>query len=203
MELEKKKQVIGITGGIASGKSKVCRYLTELCGLPVINLDQICKQLLEPAAPGWLALQNLTSGKFLSGGEGSAIDRQAFRNALFSDKQFRDQVDGLLHPLARSEMAARIARIESSVLVEIPLLFEAGWQHDVDLVLVVYTDREVQLQRLVKRDRVSLHQAEQAVAAQLSLTEKAEQADYVIDNSLGWENTCQQLQNLADCLCCS
>jgi dephospho-CoA kinase len=195
-------QVIGITGGIASGKSKVCHYLAELCQLPVINLDELCRQLLQPGAPGWLAIEELTGEKFLSAEPGREIDRQAFRNALFADSRFRRQVDGLLHPLARAEMTARIERINGMVLVEIPLLFEAGWQDDVETIIVVYADRAVQVQRVIDRDHVSEEQAEQAVIAQMSPVKKVEQADYVIDNSLSWQHSCLQLQKLSDCLGC-
>jgi len=197
-----RNQIIGITGGIGTGESRVCHYLAELCQLPIIDLDLICKQLLQPAAPGWQAIEELTGGKFLSAGPAREIDRPAFRKALFLDNAFRKQVDALLHPLARSEMAEQIARADSAVLVEVPLLFEAGWQEDVGKIIVVYADREVQVQRIISRDHVSGQQAQQAVAAQFSLAEKAKLADYVIDNSLSWQNSCHQLQKLADCLGC-
>jgi dephospho-CoA kinase len=189
---------IGITGGIGSGKSRVCRYLAKCCRLPVIDLDLICRQLLEPGAAGWLRLKNnLDKCFFTPAGE---LDRTAFRTALFADNELRSRVDTLLHPLARVAMTERILSSDGSVLVEIPLLFEAGWHKDVQQIVVVYAEPAVCCQRIVDRDHVTVEQAQQAVAAQFPLSEKAKLADHVIDNSFDWQDTCLQLRRLAECL---
>lgn len=189
-------QTIGITGGIGSGKSRVCRYLAKHCHLPVVDLDLICRQLLEPGAAGWLKLkENLDERFFSPAGE---LDRTAFRTALFADNELRSRVDTLLHPLARVGMAERVSNINGPVLVEIPLLFEAGWHKDVQLVVVVYADPAVCRQRIVERDHVTVEQARQAVAAQFPLSEKARLADQVIDNSFRWHDTCIQVRELAE-----
>lgn len=200
MKSKGRAQAIGITGGIGSGKSRVCSYLAQLCRFPVIDLDLICKQLLLIDAPGWLGLKQILGDHFFfPSGE---IERRIFRNALFADAQLRKRVDVLLHPLARAEMAEQVDRTGGSVLIEIPLLFEAGWQDDVQLIVVVYADPAVRLQRIVSRDNVSNEQAQQAIAAQHSLLEKALLAEHVIDNSGNWQATCLQVQDLADCLGC-
>jgi len=193
--------IIAITGGIGSGKSKVCRYLASLCRLPIVDLDRICRQLLVTGAPGWQALKERVDGHFFTvSGE---LDRIAFRKALFADAELRNRVDALLHPLARKEMAAQVSCHSGPVLVEIPLLFEAGWQEDMQRIVVVYADPEVRVQRIVSRDNVSAEQARQEICAQYSLAEKALQAHHVIDNSGSWQETCLQLCHLADCLNCS
>ena len=192
--------IIAITGGIGSGKSKVCSYLASLCRLPVVDLDRICRQLLVPGEPGWLALKEVAEDQFFTvSGE---LDRVAFRKALFADDELRSRVDTLLHPLARKEMTEQVSRYSGPVLVEIPLLFEAGWQDDVQLIVVVYANPEVRVERIVSRDNVSVEQARQEVCAQYSLAEKASQAHHVIDNSNSWQQTCLQLRHLADCLGC-
>ncbi|MEA2114186.1 MAG: dephospho-CoA kinase [Thermodesulfobacteriota bacterium] len=192
--------IIAITGGIGSGKSKVCSHLAKLCQLPVVDLDRICRQLLVTGAPGWLALKELLDDYFFTvSGE---LDRVAFRKVLFEDEGLRSRVDSLLHPLARKEMAEQVSRHSGPVLVEIPLLFEAGWQEDVQLIVVVYADPEVRVQRIVSRDNVSAEQARQEICAQYSLAEKALQAHHVTDNSGSWQETCLQLSHLADCLSC-
>ena len=193
-------QAIGITGGIGSGKSRVCNYLAKLCRLPIVDLDQICRQLLVQGASGWLALkENIDECFFGPSGE---LDRIAFRAALFAEDSLRSRVDALLHPLARVEMAKQVSAIDGSVLVEIPLLFEAGWRKDVQQVVVVYADPVVRLQRIVGRDHISAEQARQAISAQRCLVEKALSAHHVIDNSFSWPDTCLQLRHLAGCLGC-
>ncbi len=192
---------IGITGGIGSGKSKVCRQLARICNLPEINLDMICRQLLQKDEPGWQALTTVVDASlFLPDGE---LDRKGFRQALFSDNELRARVDAVIHPLARSATAALIAASDSMVLVEIPLLYEVGWHDDVDLVVVVYALPEVCRQRIMERDCVSAKEAGLAMDAQYSLEKKKENGDVVIDNSGAWQNTCTQIQDLAEWLCCN
>jgi len=193
-------QTIAVTGGIGSGKSRVCRYLADICQLPVVDLDRICRQLLQPGARGWLALKEHIDERFFD--PAGDLDRAAFRSALFADNELRSRVDALIHPLARLEMTAQVTSIGGPVLVEIPLLFEAGWNEDVDLIVVVYADPSVCCRRIVERDHVSVAQARQAISAQHCLVEKALQADHVIDNSFSWQATCRQIRQLADCLGC-
>ena len=192
--------VVGITGGIGSGKSRVTACLVEICRFPVIDLDRICRELLEVGNPGWSELRKLPEVPFEAAT--GAIDRVAFRTALFADSDLRRRVDTLLHPLARTAMADRLARLKGTVLVEIPLLFEAGWQDDVDLVVVVWAERETRCRRIVARDGVTLEEARRAVAAQQSLSEKARQAHRVTDNSDNWRETRVRIQDFADSLAC-
>jgi len=191
---------MGITGGIGSGKTRVCMYLADLCGLPVIDLDRICRQLLRFGQPGWQALKQELGKQFFypSGG----LDRNKFRQAVFADEQLRTIVDSIMHPLARDEMARQIAAIRGRVLIEIPLLFEAGWHGDIERIIVVYADITVRCRRVVQRDHVSLEQAQQAVSVQHCLLAKALQAHHVIDNSGSWGESCLQLRHLAACLAC-
>ncbi|MGX9727143.1 MAG: dephospho-CoA kinase [Candidatus Electronema sp. VV] len=189
-------ELIGITGGIGSGKSCACRFLADLGGWPLLDLDQICRALLLPEMPGWQALrQSLGRDFFTAAGE---LNRPKLREAIFADASLRQQVDGLLHPLAKQEMAAQAARLNAPlVLAEIPLLFEAGWQDSVSQIVVVYADEAVRLRRIMERDQVSKEQARRAIAAQMPLEDKARLADHLIDNSAAWESTCAQLRQAA------
>jgi len=189
---------IGITGGIGSGKSQSCSYLADLCSLPVIDLDQICRQLLDTGQPGWQALKKELGRHFFH--PSGRLDREKMRQALFADEQLRSTVNSLVHPLARDEMARQISRVGGMVLIEIPLLFEAGWHGDIERIVVVYADPTVCCRRVVLRDQVSFQQARQAVLAQRCLLEKALQAHHVIDNSGCWAESCLQLRHLAACL---
>jgi len=183
-----KSFVLGITGGIGSGKSCVSRLLASYCLVPLIDVDQCCRHLLEIDQPGWLALHATFGEVFFQ--RNGAVDRTALRQRLFDDVSVRRQVDALLHPLARQAMREQIGQqLAPLVLVEIPLLYEAGWQQEVDAVLVVSARRGAQCRRIMRRDGVSRRAAARAIAAQMCLAEKAGLAEHVIDNSGPWAIT--------------
>ena len=186
------QMVLGITGGIASGKSAVSRLLACYCLAPLIDLDQCCRHLLEVNQGGWLALRHHFGDMFFR--DSGEVNRTLLRETIFSDTVIRQQVDRLLHPLARAAMRQQRAGIDSElILVEIPLLYEAGWEPEVDAVLVVYARPGAQCCRVMRRDGVSRREAVQAVAAQMKLAEKARRAEYVIDNSGSWSVTRDQV----------
>lgn len=188
-------EIIGITGGIGSGKSRVCAYLAELGGWPLLDADQICRQLLIPQAAGWTALRTLLPADFFTAA--GELNRPKLREAIFADSGLRRQVDNLLHPLAKQEMLLQAAQQTAPlVLAEIPLLFEAGWQDSVSLTVLVYATEAVRLQRIMERDQVTEEQAWQAIAAQMQIEEKKQLADYLVDNSGDWQKTCAQLRQM-------
>ncbi|MBM9536376.1 dephospho-CoA kinase [Desulfobulbus alkaliphilus] len=180
-----KPMLLGVTGGIGSGKSSVSHLLAAYCLAPRIDMDHSCRRLLEVEQPGWCALRDaLDSGFFLPGGE---LDRPALRERLFADNAFKQKIDALLHPLAREAMRREVALLRASlILIEIPLLFEAGWQMDVDAVLVVHARRAIRCCRIMNRDGVTRRSAARAIASQLDEAVKVRQADFVIDNSGSW-----------------
>ena len=183
--------LLGITGGIGSGKSSVSRLLAGFCQAPLIDVDQCCRHLLEVGQSGWQALRERFGNRFLL--EDGRIDRAGLRECLFADPDVRHEVDALLHPLAREVMRREVLRYdEPLVLVEIPLLYEAGWQDEVDAVLVVYARPGAQCCRTMRRDGVSRRSAARAIAAQMDLGEKARRAEYLIDNSGSWASVREQ-----------
>ncbi len=188
---------IAITGGIGSGKSTASTFLADHYGLPLIDVDLICKNLLLPGEKGWLALKlHFGSTFFKSDGR---LDRACLRKALFADETLRQKIDHLLHPLARKEVASQIAKLRSPfILVEVPLLFEAGWQDDFERIIVVFADNATCCRRIANRDQVSDQEAWQALRAQKPLREKVLMADYVIDNSFCRVFTQLQLVYLAE-----
>ena len=200
VEQQIKQQIIGVTGGIGSGKSRVCAFLSEEYRFPLLSLDIICRDLLQPQEAGWQALRALLPDAYFT--QNKELDRQFFRQQLFANSGLRNQVDTVLHPLARQAMEQQVASLiadaglHGPILVEIPLLFEAGWQKSVGIIIVVYADTAVRVQRIMQRDRVNEEQAKKAVAAQQCLREKVASADHVIDNSGPWEQTCSQAQEL-------
>jgi len=189
--------VLGVTGGIGSGKSCVSRLLASYCLVPLIDIDQCCRHLLEIEQPGWCALRSAFGEVFFR--RDGAVDRVALRQRLFADAEIRRQVDALLHPLAREAMRAQVGLCRTPlVLVEIPLLYEAGWQEEVGAVVVVYARRGARCCRIMRRDGVSRREAARAIAAQMSLEEKVGRAEYLIDNSRAWTRTRTQVVSLGN-----
>ncbi len=189
------RMVIGVSGGIGSGKSRVCRFWSRHFALPCIDLDAICRGLLQPGEAGWLSLRRTFGSRFVAAD--GTLDRQTLRRAIFADHVLRHRLDRLLHPLARQVMREALARqATGAVLVEIPLLIEAGWRDDVDRVVVVYAGLRERCRRIMHRDHVDSREAMRAIRSQMSLADKALAADHVIDNSGPWAATCLQVIHL-------
>lgn len=192
-----KPLTIGITGGIGSGKSSVSKLLASYCNAPLIDIDKQCRELLEPGHAGWLSLERTFGTTFFDAG--GRVDRPLLRKRLFAEPALRKQLDDMLHPLVRTQLKAEVANIKKGLIfIDIPLLFEAGWQEDVDYVVVVYAGRATQRDRVVKRDSVSPLQAETSVDAQMDLGEKMQLADFVIDNDGAWKATRKKVCRLAE-----
>lgn len=192
---------IGLTGGIASGKSSVAGMLSRLLECEHVDADDICRRLLAPHAEGW---QEFT-GKFGAGylTENETIDRSLLRKDLFASEKLRREVDNIIHPLVKKVIVSRMNTIiasgpDSRVLVEVPLLYEVGWEYLFDTVIVVYADRETCLHRLMLRDGVEMAAADRELQSQLPLSEKVLKADHVIDNSGLLQDTMSQVDHLAE-----
>jgi dephospho-CoA kinase len=173
---------IGLTGGIASGKSTVTRRFTEL-GVPVIDADVASRRVVEPGARGLdQVVRRFGPGVLDARGN---LDRPALRALIFSDPAARQALDALLHPLIRTDMEQQAAKATGPYLVmAIPLLIEGGNARDrVDRVLVVDVDEAVQLQRVQTRDGGSVEQARAILASQASREARLAAADDVLSNS--------------------
>ena len=190
--LSLKPMLVAITGGIATGKSRVGDFLAQRGEAGILSADAACRALLQPGEPGWQGLRELLGADFFL--EHGVLDRSRLRQHLFAEEALRQKVDALLHPLARQRMLREAQSLVADgrcqrLLVEVPLLFEAGWQDDYAQVVVVSADQELCVKRLMRRDGVSRVEALQAIAAQMPLAEKARRADFVVDNSGDWEDT--------------
>jgi dephospho-CoA kinase len=173
---------IGLTGGIASGKSTVTQRLGEL-GVPVIDADVASRSVVEPGKPG-LAQVVARFGTGVLDADGQ-LDRSALRNLIFKDSSLRQALDAILHPLIRVEMEREAAQSEGPyVVMAIPLLVEGGSAGKrVDRVLVVDADETLQIQRLQARDGSSVEQARAILASQASRAARLAAADDVLLNT--------------------
>ena len=172
---------IGLTGGIASGKSTVEQRFMEL-GVPVVNADDSSRAVVERGRPGLLAV-TAAFGKSVLTKDGE-LDRRALRSVIFSDSARRRQLESILHPLIRADMEHRAATAAGPyVVLSIPLLVEGGARDHVDRILVVDADENVQLQRLMARDSVTEAEARAVLAAQASRAERLKAADDVLVNT--------------------
>jgi dephospho-CoA kinase len=173
---------IGLTGGIASGKSTVSQRFAEL-GVPVIDADVASRVVVMPGTPG-LAQVVKRFGTGVLGAD-RALDRRALRNLIFADPASRKALDVILHPLIRAEMESRASAAQGPYLImAIPLLTEGGGARDrIDRILVVDVDEAAQLQRVQARDGSTALQARAILASQASRAERLALADDVLLNS--------------------
>jgi dephospho-CoA kinase len=173
---------IGLTGGIASGKSIVTQRFAEL-GVPVIDADVVARQVVEPGQVGLeRVVQRFGPGVLDASGK---LDRRALREMIFKDPASRQALDAMLHPLIRAAMEQEAADAKGPYLVmAIPLLIESGRAHErVDRVLVVDVDEAQQLKRVQARDGSTAEQARAILASQASREARLAAADDVLNNN--------------------
>jgi dephospho-CoA kinase len=190
--------LLGVTGGIASGKSTVAQFLKDL-GASVIDFDVIAREIVEP---GKAALREIVDyfGEKVLDKEGS-LDRKRLSEIVFQDREKRKKLEGMTHPRivdAFIKEANHLAKEEPDAIIQavIPLLFEVSLQHLFHKTLVVYIPREKQIERLTKRDRISTELASSIINAQLPIDEKISMADFVINNEDSVEETRVQVNEL-------
>jgi len=187
-------KIIGLTGGIATGKSTVARLLAEH-GARIIDADQLSREVVAPGSPALARIAEMFGPEVISAD--GTLDRQGVRRLVFSDPARRRALEALLHPaiaaLARIRLEeARQAGAPVAVYMA-PLLIEAGATDRVDEIWVVTVRPEVQLARLMARDHCTLEQARQIVEAQMPLAEKERFGLVVIENSGSLEETARQV----------
>jgi len=172
---------IGLTGGIASGKSTAATRFVEL-GVPVIDADDSARRVVAPGEPALAAVARAFGSAVLTAT--GALDRRALRQLVFSDPQRRRELETILHPLIRADMERRAAAAPGPYLVfAIPLLVEGGQRDRVDRILVVDSSEEVQIARVMQRDGGTREDARAILATQASRETRLRAADDVIVNS--------------------
>ncbi|WMT39534.1 dephospho-CoA kinase [Paenibacillus sp. D2_2] len=187
---------IGLTGGIATGKSTVARMLVSM-GAALIDADVIAREIMEPGHPV-LARVAEHFGQDILNSDGT-LNRKKLGAIVFSDPGQRKVLNDLTHPAIRSEMAGRVKALEEAdphrlVVCDIPLLYESGQEGLYEQIMVVYVPKEIQLERLMERDNLTFEQASLRLAAQMDIELKKSKADILIDNRFGMGETKRQIE---------
>lgn len=190
--------IVGLTGGIATGKSTVSAMLKG-CGAAIVDADRIARQVVAPGLPGWKGVVEAFGREILLA-DGS-IDRVALGRIVFNDSMARKRIDEIVHPFVFEAMARELAEIETSgpeaiAVLDVPLLIESGMHRNLADVLLVYAPEAIQKRRLMDRDRLSEEEALCRIRSQMPIEEKRRHATIVIDNSGDKASTAGQVEAL-------
>ncbi|CAB4856746.1 MAG: dephospho-CoA kinase [Actinobacteria bacterium] len=189
--------VIGLTGGIGSGKSLAAQFFAEL-GALVIDADQLARAAIERGSAGFDEVVAIFGDSILQNGD---INRRALGELVFNDSHLKEKLESIIHPYVRSEFEAAVASLtgNQTLIYEIPLLFETGGANRFKTVITVEADLDERTQRL--RDK-GLHpsEIEARMAAQASREERVSIADFVIENSGSKDDLLRQVENIWETL---
>ena len=201
--------VVGLTGGISSGKSTVTSCFLEE-GIVVLDADQIVRNLQRPNSPLLLTLVETFGPSIIR--ENGELARDVLGKIIFHDAKAKQRLNALIHPPVRQKLKEELEKLRAAgevlVVLDIPLLFESQFEDLVDCTVVVYVSKDIQLKRLMKRDQIDEDYALAKINSQMSLEDKRMRADYVLVNNgtmgelkrrveelfeLLWEKSCQTL----------
>ncbi len=190
--------IVALTGGIATGKSVVANILEEL-GCYIHHADKIAHELTEPKKPAWEKIVAHFGEKILN--KDKTINRSRLGKIIFSDKKEQAFLNELIHPLVLEKKKETIEKLEDEgsfniFVSEAALTIEAGFTYLFDKVIVVYCTRDIQIERLMERDRISRKEALQKLKSQMAPEEKLKYADYIIDTSETLQSTVEQTERI-------
>ncbi|WP_258088214.1 dephospho-CoA kinase [Weissella fangxianensis] len=188
---------LGLTGGIATGKTTISNYLKST-GIPVLDADEYARQVVEPGTPGLAEITN-TFGEQVLQPDGS-LNRKLLGQIVFNDASARQKLNDITHPRIQQMMADELYRLAEHqtplVILDIPLLLENKNVAGADAVMVVTVPESLQLTRLMQRNNLTEKEAQSRISAQMPLVEKEKLADFVIDNSGSISSTQKQVEQV-------
>jgi dephospho-CoA kinase len=192
-------KLVGLTGGIASGKSTVAKILERL-GAAVINADALSREVVEPGKDAWKEIIDAFGAGVLQPDQ--TLDRQKLRTVIFNDSDGRKKLEAIIHPrvraLAEEKIREHAVAGYSIIVYEVPLLFEGNLHEWLRPVILVACDVDTQRARLQERDRLTQTEAQKHIDAQMSLEEKRRLADYVIENDGSLADLEQQVRAVVE-----
>ena len=194
-------KVIGLTGGIASGKSTVGRMLSER-NFPVIDTDKLAREVVEQGKPALEELVRAFGTEILK--DDKSLDRHRMLEMILTDAGTRRLVENIIHPYVFKRMDQMLQQLAASgnnvVIVEVPLLFEAGWQDLFDYIISVVAPELICTKRLAERKNMSIDVASKWMATQISQEVKAERSDYIVHNNAGLDELQIKVNRLSEIL---
>lgn len=183
-------KIVGLTGGISSGKSTVSSYLKQL-KIPVIDADEVARKVVEPNSQGAIEIRKAFGSDVFE--EDGSLNRQKLGSLIFSNAENRQKLDELLQPLIKIMILDEIEEYrqkgETMIVLDLPLLFEKQYEELCEEIIVVYIPKELQLERLMRRNQYTKQEALSRIDSQLSIEEKRKRATVLLDN----QGTIQQL----------
>ncbi len=187
--------IIGLTGGIASGKSTVAAMLEEK-GAFILDADQVARDVVKPGETALREIEDYFGPEVLTAD--GKLDRKKMASIVFKDHAARDMLNSIIHPRVIKRIVEKANKLKvnhnpEAVVYDVPLLIEKNMQELVDVLLLVYVTREVQEERLVIRDGFTKDEIEHRLSAQMPLEDKKQYAGYIIDNSKNMEETGRQV----------
>lgn len=195
-------KVIGVTGGIATGKTVVSKLLSLLLGSKLINADEIVHKLIDSESSVKQKIVQCFGESILN--SDSSVNRGKLAQVIFSDNSKRIKLEDIIHPEVKKIIEEKLKHYrengEKWVVLDIPLLFEAKMEHMVDSIIVVTRGENAQIDTLKKEKGLSLEQAKKRIKSQLPLSEKIKRADFVVDNNNSLSDTEKQVREIHACL---
>ena len=194
-----KQRRIGLTGGIASGKSTITDYIKTYKKIPILDADNFSKELTKPNTFGYKKIIEYFGNQIINkNSEEKTINRKFLRSIIFKDEKSREWIQNLLHPLIKEKMIDESDKYKNNrvILLVIPLLFEAKYEDICNEIWLVKCKQEEQIKRLVKRDKISEEEAYSIIKLQFNFKTKTKFSDVILDNSdtkHKWKNQIKEL----------
>ena len=199
-QLKTNQRRIGLTGGIASGKTTITNYIRKNKKIPILDADNLSRELIKPNTYGYKKILDYFGNQIIDNTNNSekAINRKLLRNIIFKHSESKKWIEKLLHPLIKEKMIQECSQYKNNqtIVMVIPLLFEAKFEDICTEIWLVKCPRELQQKRLITRDKISEKEAYETINLQLSFEEKSKLSDIILDNSDDqnkWINTITEL----------
>ena len=198
-KLKNKQRRIGLTGGIASGKSTIAKYIKKYIDIPILDADQYSKDLIKPKSNCYEKVVAYFGPQIVDQhSSGNEINKALLKKIIFENSIHRKWIQNLLHPLIKEKMIEKCNQFDKNkiILLVIPLLFEAKFTDICTEIWLVKCPKQVQKKRLMKRNIISENEAEKIINLQLDFEDKSKFSDVILDNSDNkqlWKNTVQKL----------
>ena len=193
-----KIRLIGITGGIATGKSAVCEMIKKF-GIPLIDFDILSRKAVEPEKPAWKDITAYFGASVLN--KDKSINRQALKKIVFDNPAKLKKLESFIHPRIKKDFINLTEtyfkkKPDGIIQAGVPLLIETNMTEMFDYIILVWLPFEEQIKRVIKRDKISYEQAEKIIASQMPINDKKKYANFIIDNSGSLQNTEKQVAEL-------